>query len=137
IGGTALVVDSGVQIRTPRRFQPTVRFLPHTSLWHGVRHGKTVRGSERRNMIVEPDVDPFLGLSDVLRVGGQPLPECEATLSGPRREFADLRPRPFGVDVVRSYRRHPAPVVDPGPQQQLVFVPYEVRWCLDAYPRRQ
>ena len=81
----------------------------------------------------QPGIQP--GLGDVRRVDREPLPQGHPGRLGAAGQLVDLRPRALGVDVVGRERRDPAPVVDPGGQDELVGVPDQVGRGLD--PRRR
>ena len=76
--------------------------------------GKPVGRSAARRRAAEPRVQPRLAASTYGGWAVSRSREHEAGLGATRGELVDLRPRPFGVDVVGRQRRDAAPVVDAG-----------------------
>ena len=108
-----------------------VRFLPRQAARLGAVGGQAGRRVGQRGHVPgQPRVQPRL--ADVGRVDRQALAQREARLGGVRRELVDVRPRAFGVDVVRGQRGDAAPVVDAGPQDEVVLRADQVRRRLDA-----
>ena len=71
-------------------------------------------------------------LAQVRRVDGQALAQGEPGGRGTGGELVDVRPGAFGVDVVRGQRGDAAPVVDAGPQDEVVLGADQVGRGLDA-----
>ena len=128
-------VDRDVQVRPAGRLAPAaVGLLPGPAAWHRAVPGQPARRvGQRRHVPGQPRIQP--GLGDVRRVDREPLPQRHPGRLGAARQLVDLRPRALGVDVVGRERRDPAPVVDPGGQDELVGVPDQVGRGLD--PRRR
>ena len=128
-------VDGDVQVSPPGRIAPAaVGLLPRPALRHRAAAGQPGRRvGQRRHVPGQPGIQP--GLGEVRRVDREPLPQGHPGRLGAARQLVDLRPRSFGVDVVGGQRRHPAPVVDPGGQDEPVGVPDQVGRGLD--PRRR
>ena len=133
--GAAGGVDGDVQVRPAGSIlgqaPAAVRLLPRQAARHGAVGGQPGRRvGQRGHMPGQPRVQPWL--VQVGRVDGQPLAQREAGLGGVRGELVDGRPRALGVDVVRGQRGDAAPVVDAGPQDQLVLRADQVGRRLDA-----
>src|SRR5580693_6070812 len=128
--GAAGGVDAHVQVGTADLGQAAVGLLPGQAAGPGAVGGQAggrvgQRGYVRDQARVEP------GLAQVGRVDGQALAQGEACRRGAGGEFVDGGPGAFGVDVVGSQRGDAAPVVDAGPQDQVVLVADQVRRGLD------
>ena len=78
----------------------------------------------------QPRVQPRL--AEIRRVDREALAQREARGRGAGGEFVDVRPRAFGVDVVRGQRGDAAPVVDARPQDEVVLGADQVGRRLDA-----
>ena len=134
--GTAGGVDGDVQVGPAgsvlAQVAPAaVGFLPRQAGRPGVLGGQSGRRVGQRGHVTgQTRVQP--GLAEVGRVDRQPLAQGEARLGGVRGEFVDVRPRALGVDVVRGERGDAAPVVDAGPQDQVVLRADQVGRRLDA-----
>ena len=129
--GTAGGVDGYVQVGAAGIAPAAVRLLPRQAARHGAVGGQAGRRVGQRGHVPgQPRVQP--GLAEVRRVDGEPLAQREARARGAGGELVDGRPRALGVDVVRGQRGDTAPVVDAGPQDQVVLRADQVGRGLDA-----
>ena len=129
--GAAGGVDGHEQVGAADLGQAAVGLLPGQAAGPGAVGGQAggrvgQRGHVRGQARVEP------GLAQVGRVDGQALAQGEAGRRGAGGEFVDGGPGAFGVDVVGGERGDAAPVVDAGPQDQVVLVADQVGRGLDA-----
>ncbi len=106
-----------MQVDSAQRFGGLVGLLPGQSGRVDVAGQAGIGVGEGGDVGGHPRVDPGRPRLHVLRLGGEPLHQFEARLSGDRGQFIKGRPWPFGVDVIRCQRGHPTPVVDTRPQQ--------------------
>jgi hypothetical protein len=81
-------------------------------------------------------VEPTSGLARELRVDRQAGDEGQAPLLHCGSEVIEVRPRPFGIDVIGGDRRDPAEVIDAGIQENPRIID-EVGWCLQVDVGRQ
>ena len=130
---TAGGVDGYEQVGAARLGQAAVGLLPGQAAGPDAVGGQAggrvgQRGHVRGQARVEP------GLAQVGRVDGQALAQGEAGRRGAGGEFVQGGPGAFGVDVVGSQRGDAAPVVNAGPQDQVVLVADQVGRGLDAGP---
>ena len=131
--GAAGGVDGDVQVGPAGSVTApaTVGLLPRQAAGHGAVGGQAGRRVGQRGHVPgQPRVQPRL--AEVGRVDGQPLAQREARPGGAVRELVDVRPRPLRVDVIRGQRGDAAPVVDAGPQDQVVLRADQVGRRLDA-----
>ena len=131
--GAAGGVDGHVQVGAagaPGLGQPAVWFLPGQAARPGGLVGQAGgRVGQRGHVRGQPRVEPRL--ADVGRVDGEALAQREAGRRGAGGEFVDGGPGAFGVDVIGGQRGDAAPVVDAGPQDQVVLVADQVGRRLD------
>ncbi len=132
--GAAGGIDGHVQVGAASLgplAQAAVGFLPRQAARRGAVGGQAGRRVRQRRYVPgQPRVQPRL--ADVGRVDREALAQRETRGRGTGGEFVDVRPRAFGVDVVRGQRRDAAPVVDAGPQDEVVLGADQVRRRLDA-----
>src|SRR5581483_4607812 len=115
VSGASLRVDRRVQVRPAIRAEYRLGLLPRAPLDNRILVGEPGRGiDERAHVRYQTRIEPRLAALDELRVDRQPFAEGESEVGRPRREFLDVRPWAFRVDVIRGQRGYAAPVVDPG-----------------------
>ncbi len=131
IGASAAVADRELLVTG-------VLLLPGQSDWRPRRIEPTGGVGQRCHMRVQARVDPRGGISHILRMHRQTWGQLETLAGGDRGQGLDLRPRAFGIHVIRGDGADPTEVVHTTREQTGDDLgSAQIRWSLDPNARSQ